>query len=359
VSAARLGRRYRRLLWAYPPGRRRDEVLDTLMEAAPAGRTRPSMRETLNLLRYGLRARLGRPAKPSVVVLAVLVALFTGCAGAGVASRLAWNAVPDYPSGTALAEITGTVYPGVPTEGQRTGDGLFEDVMEPSTVQVLLQGHDEDFGFAQYEFGPGFMKGDYREWTNATAARMEAAGWEVHDLGPTGATWIATGELDESGRSFWAKRDGLAIDVSSETDVVDTPAGSFFSTATMARFTPWWVTALGGVGWLLGFLVGWLLTGWASRRTEEATGAVRSLTREPAVVALLLVTPQAVLATVAFLLEPFQTTTPVAPFWSLSVTWGYSCNLLAVALFVLSLFVAAFGGRTGPDPLVDREEAAR
>ena len=360
MSAARLGSRYRRLLWAYPAGRRRDELLDTLMEAAPAGRSRPTLREGLNLLRYGLRARLGRPAKPSVVVIAVLVALFTGSVGAAAASRLAWNTVPDYPSGAALAEITGTVYPGVPASGQRSADGLFEDVMERSTVDVLLQGHDEDFGFATYEFGPdsGFLKGDYRDWTNAVATRMEAAGWEVHDLGPTGATWIATGELDESGRSFWATRDGLAIDVSSETDVVDTPAGSFYSTATLSRFTPWYVTALGAIGWLPGLLVGWLLTGWVSRRTEEATGAVRSLTREPVVVGLLFVTPLSILSTLAYLAEPFQFSPPGAPFWSLSVTWFYGCTLFAVALFLLSLVVAAVGGRTAADPLADREEAA-
>lgn len=360
MSAARLGRRYRFLLRAYPPGRRRDEVLDTLMEAAPAGRSRPTVRETLNLLRYGMRARLGRPAKPSVVVMAVLVALFTGYVGAAGASRLAWNAVPDYPSGAALAEITDTVYPGVAVAGYRAGDGLFDDVSERSTVELLLRGHDEDFGFATYEIVPEsqFLKGDYREWTNAVAARMEAAGWEVHDLGPTGATWIATGELDESGRSFWAKRDGLAIDVASETDVVDTPAGSFFSTATMSRFTPWWVTALGGIGWLLGLLVGWLLTGWVSRRTEDATGAVRSLTREPVVVGLLLMTPLSALSTLAFLIEPFQFSPPGAPFWSLGVTWFYGCTLFAVTLFVLSLVVAALGGRAAPDPLADREETA-
>lgn len=69
-----LERRYRRLLRSDPRGRRRAELLDTLLDAAPAGCTRPTLRESADLLRNGLWAPLGRPASRGVVVLAVLVA---------------------------------------------------------------------------------------------------------------------------------------------------------------------------------------------------------------------------------------------------------------------------------------------
>lgn len=56
-----LERRYRRLLAWYPAGYRStygDEMLGVLMAAARAGRERPGMAETLNLVGSGLRARL-------------------------------------------------------------------------------------------------------------------------------------------------------------------------------------------------------------------------------------------------------------------------------------------------------------
>jgi hypothetical protein len=56
-----LERRYRRLLAWYPAGYRStygDEMVGVLMAAAPAGRDRPGMAETLNLIRSGLGARL-------------------------------------------------------------------------------------------------------------------------------------------------------------------------------------------------------------------------------------------------------------------------------------------------------------
>ncbi|MET7965904.1 hypothetical protein [Micromonospora sp. NPDC005305] len=57
-----LARRYRRLLLGYPRAYRRDrgeEILGLLLDGAPAGRTRPTLREAADLLRAGLRCRLG------------------------------------------------------------------------------------------------------------------------------------------------------------------------------------------------------------------------------------------------------------------------------------------------------------
>ncbi len=342
-----LERGYRALVRAYPPGRRRTELLDTLIEAAPADRRRPTAREAANLVRHGLRARLGRPRSRGVVVLAVLVALVGGFVGAAASARVAWEAVPGYPSGAALREISDTVFPGLDATGERDGDGLFFDVMEKSALDVLVQGHDEDFAFSTLTVAApgGFVTGDYRTWTDAARDRLVAAGWQIHDEWPTGATWIATGELDESGRSFRATRDGLGLLFSSETDVVDTPAGQFYALATLDRLTPWYVNAAALAGLLLGALAGWLATGWASRRTERASPAVRSLTREPAVLALLLLAPQAVLGLTALVVQAFSSDPPGQPFWSLSLTYGFGCGALGVLLFVLSALVAAIGGR--------------
>ena len=190
-----MSRPYSLLVRAYPPGRRRTELLDTFEEA---GRSRPSPREALNLLRHGLRARLGRPASRGVVVLATMIALVTGFLGASVFARVGWELVPGYPDTTAVSE---TLFPGLHPSTSRDGDGLFFDVTYPSYGEVLLSGHDEDFEFSTLTIVPdgGFIPGDYPAWTAAVQQRLVADGWQVSEAQVTGATWIATGEIDDSG----------------------------------------------------------------------------------------------------------------------------------------------------------------
>jgi hypothetical protein len=47
-------------------------LLHTLLELAPPNRRHPTLREVANILRHGVRARLGRPRSRSVVALATL-----------------------------------------------------------------------------------------------------------------------------------------------------------------------------------------------------------------------------------------------------------------------------------------------
>ncbi len=57
-----LERRYRRLLVAYPAGyrdRRADEIVGTILDAAPPGRRRPSLADAADLVAGGLRQRIG------------------------------------------------------------------------------------------------------------------------------------------------------------------------------------------------------------------------------------------------------------------------------------------------------------
>src|SRR4051812_33630040 len=108
----RLATGYRLLLRAYPPGRRREELLDTFLEATSAGEHRPSVRAAGNLIRHGMRARLARPLSSGVVLLATLIALVTGFGGAAVAARIAWAVVPGYPAGAGLTALSATIFPG-------------------------------------------------------------------------------------------------------------------------------------------------------------------------------------------------------------------------------------------------------
>lgn len=348
---SRLATSYRVLLRAYPPGRRRAELLDTLMETAPAGRRRPSVRESVNLLRHGLRARLGRPAGHGVVVIATFVALVAGFLTASVAGRIAWEFAPALPSGAALAEIEATMFPGLPPAVSRNGDGLFFDPSERSYAGVVLYGHTEDFEFATLDVYPEsrFLPGSYQAWTAAAQDRLVAAGWQVGDAEVTGPTFNDTGKIDDTGRTFTATRGGVALTVDTTTDVVDTPAGSFDANARVDRLTPAPVTVASLLGLLAGALIGWLVTGWVSRRTERAGATVRTLTRLSAVVGLVLLLPQAILG---LLLLAIQTgdEPPGVPFWSLSVTYGYSCGFLGLGLFTVALVAAAVARETAEDP---------
>lgn len=99
-----LARRYRRLLRCYLGDWRRAraaEVITLLLDTAPAGRTR----ETADLVRGGLRCRLGRPASRTVVTWAALAAVICGLfAGACCWARwpVGWSSAgpADAPRGT-------------------------------------------------------------------------------------------------------------------------------------------------------------------------------------------------------------------------------------------------------------------
>ncbi|MFI7602642.1 hypothetical protein [Actinoplanes sp. NPDC049681] len=347
---------YQLVLRAYPKGPRREELFDTLTEG---GRTRPTLREALNLLRHGMRARLGRPGSRGVVAIAILISLSTAYLGAAVAARIGWEGGPAFPSGARLAAIENALFPGVGHWAERDGDRLFDDVGEPSTTEVLLRGHDEDFKFSTLAVGPDgrSLPGDYRAWTEATAARLAADGWDVGKTVPTGDTVIATGQLDQNGTLLTATRDEILMEVETSTAVVDTPPGNFDVTATLTRMTPRWLSALSWAGWLAGALLGWLVTGWVSRRTERARGAIRSLTREPVVIALVPLTPLTVMGTAGLIADTLRTDPPGWPFWSLSMTYGWGVTQFAVLLCLLSVVVAAVGGRSAVRTAAQRSQA--
>jgi hypothetical protein len=336
---------YRQLLRAYPKGPRRDEVFDTLLMA---GRSTPSGREAVDLVRHGLRARLGRPASRLVVVTAVLVALTTGYLAAAVSDRLAWEAVPDYPAGAELAEITGTVFPGAALEGGRDEGRVFSD---PAGGHHGIAPYNEDFGFAGYHFWPAgtFVEGRYGVWTSAARQRLVDAGWTIRDDYPTGATDTATGELDPSGRDLVAERGGLSLHLQTSFNVVDTPAGGFWASAELNRWPPAWLIAVDLTCWLLGGLAGWLVFGWASRRVEPAEFGVRLLSVSVTTFALLFLTPLTVLGMIAFPVTALRGDLPGAPFWWWSAAWGYGCNALGLVLLLAALGVSAFARPAGPE----------
>ena len=329
-----LSRHYRRLIRVYPPGSRRDELLDTLLECAPEGRRRPTLGEAVNLVRFGARARLGRPCSTMVVVIAVFVALVGAFLGAAGAARLSWETAPALPSGAEATELTSTVFPGMTVWGG--GDAaLFVDQPDGEGVE---------YGYADYWVEHTATTRDVAGFAEATRQRLEATGWHIRSavLPPVYPGMELTPEEERYTRSFWATRDGLVLDfwISYQPDVpwYDSDGGAGFE---LSRAAPPQVLGATVLGAMLGAMAGWLLTGWVSRRTEESlvsTGVV-TLT---AGVALLLMLP-AMLLSLHPVVQAMQTPDErvTEPFWMGLVYLGDGPAILAGFLALGILPVSA------------------
>ncbi|BBH70346.1 hypothetical protein ACTI_70310 [Actinoplanes sp. OR16] len=274
-----------------------------------------------------------------------------GFFAAAVTTRAAWEAVPAYPSGERLAEITEAVYPGWPVEGELSADGVLFDVMGRGG----LGGHDEDFEYARYDFSPVamYVPGAYQAWTAETARRLTGAGWKVHDISPTGAIDVATDTMDVTGHRLVASKDGLYLDLEAAANPLDTPAGQFWTSAELTRQPPWWLTATGLAAWIGGGLLAWLVLGWANTRTRSAGGAARATSISALVASLVLLLPATLMGVVAFAAESSLTEPTHQPFWGLSVTWGYGCTWLGAVLLAVALTAAIIARPALSDPAVD------
>ncbi len=259
----KLGRRYRLLLRAYPRGRRRAELLDTLLDAAPAGRARPTLRESVNLVRHGLRARLGRPRSTAVVVVALLVAVAGGYLGAVAGSLIGWQFAPPLPSGARADHLKATAFPGLHVWGG--GDA------------ELFQPHDDGEGI-RYGSAPYWVKHtdatrDVATYSAGVRDRLSAAGWHIHDYAVAAPESLIDGG-EERRASFWATHDGLVLHFQ---DYHWTQRPSYDSDGAAAfdlwRAEPPWVPGVTWAGALAGAVIAWFAAGWVSRRLEPVPGS--------------------------------------------------------------------------------------
>jgi hypothetical protein len=298
----RLLRAYRRLVLVYPRGRRRDELLDTLVECAAPGRRRPAPREIANLLFHGSRARLGRPASRGVVVLAVFVALAAGFLGAAAANWLGWQAVGPLPAGAEAEKIRETVFPGLRVWGG--GDA--------AKFVTRADGEGIAYGYAMswVEHTPATR--DVPAYTAGVLSRLEAAGWTVTSIDPPlDQTDVVDANPGDREEGFTAVRGGLGLRFFDSFWPGRPPYDSDGSAGFLIwHQPPWWLTVVSGAGALLAAALAWLLTGWVSRRLEP-NGAVTGLVVAGAICFVLGLMPAALLGL------PFGQAVDetAAPFW--------------------------------------------
>jgi hypothetical protein len=271
---SRLEKRYRRLLLCYPRAYRRErgtEIVDTLAALAPPGRTRPTVREATNLIRHGLRARLGRPASRSVVVWAALTAIVWALFSAAIASRLAWETARPLPSTVEASAIFATVAPGRQVSGVQRSPAMFVMYGHPFNrhdLNSLLFGDGGEYGFGSTSGSIGGVSdADLRRFAGDVVRRLRATGWEVgrahsHDLDTCASA--DCGAPIESETYLTARRGDDIMEIYIEYGGQITPPVSI----GIERATPWQVYPASVAGGVLGAVVAWYVFGWASRRAD-------------------------------------------------------------------------------------------
>ncbi|MDG4825404.1 hypothetical protein O7635_26455 [Asanoa sp. WMMD1127] len=343
-----LARRYRRLLIAYPRAYRRargDELLGALLEAAPSDRTRPTPRETVDLLRHGLRARLGRPASRSVVAWAILTAVISGVFAAAFASRAAWETARPLPRPAEARAMLAEIVPGQEFTDVTDAPALFVIYGQPlgwEAADDMLLGDGGEYAQAGVGGATPLPAGTSpAEMVARIHTNLRAHGWTTypdltHDMyGCVGPPCDPT--AIPVGTTVTARRGDTVFTVDVNPTYTGNPGALW---ATFQRAAPIAVRPAALAGGLAGAVVAFFLFGWASRRTEgghPVGGLVKLLTG----VALFLWWVPAVLAAPTMLwhhfAEPHPSWHPMwewlgQPTFSLFFVVGCGAALLAVAL---------------------------
>jgi hypothetical protein len=305
-----LARRYRRLLWCYPPEYRRargDEIVDTLLDGA-AGRTRPRVREVANLTAHGMRCRLGRPASRSVVVWAALTALICGLFSASLGTWAAWHTARPLPEPDEAAATFREILPEHTFGEINRAPGLFavseqfhSEALNPGNIWKL------PFGFWEFDEGASYhrrsvgtvLNGDPpipQERTLAlTVQRLRVAGWDVEpvlvskDYGgyqPLGNGESILGDFS-SDVSVLARRGDTTLHIeltvySGPPDYGGPPGAEPMENTTtylvveLQRAAPVAVYPAAVLSGLIGAVIGWIIFGWASRNAERRRASVKA-----------------------------------------------------------------------------------
>ncbi|MFG3422779.1 hypothetical protein [Micromonospora sp. NPDC048063] len=283
-----LARRYRRLLFCHPRAYRRDradEMVGVLLDAAPAGRTRPTAREAANLIRHGLRCRLGRPASRTVGAWATLAAVACGLFTAALTTRGAWETSRPLPDRAETAAVVAAVLPGHDLGDVDLAPALFTFYTQRLTarnIDNLVFGDGGEYQassvVAEVTAAPP-MSAD--ETLALAQRRLRETGWQLYE--PTVGQYSGCADkfcsriTDTTETAVPARRGDteLTLQVRAES-----PGDTVQLWLNLRRTTPPAVLPTGVVGGLLGAGLGWLAFGWASRRTEAshpARGAVTVL----------------------------------------------------------------------------------
>jgi hypothetical protein len=267
-----LARRYHRLLFAYPRAYRRsrgEELLGALLDAAPPGRTRPTAREAINLIRHGLRARLGRPASHTVVAWAVLTVVISGVFSAAFATRAAWETARPLPRTAEARAMLAEILPGQEFTGVQDAPAMFVIYGQPlswNAARDLLFGDGGEYAQSGIAGGVDAPTLPRQETVELVQQNLRAHGWTVYSV-MVRDMYTCNAPCDPDGQytTIVARRGDTVfkMEVYPPEISISPPINAGFG-----RSTPFAVYPFGLIGGVLGAVVAFLIFGWASRRTE-------------------------------------------------------------------------------------------
>lgn len=252
----------RRLLVFYPRAYRKDrgpEILQTIQEYAGTSRTRIAA----NLIRHGLRTRLGRPASRTVVVWAALFTVACGLFAAAFGSWLGWQTIRPLHH-TEAADVVAELLPGrhltVDPADPPARFVIYGQPLGWNSMRDLLLGDGGEYaqsGVGASVDGPAT---DPAADLAALRENLRSGGWEFRDYA-----------RQDYGHEIFAGRGDQQLDIT----VYEHNYGATYIALGLDRPAPPLATVGGVLGFLAGAVGGFLLFGWASRRTRS--GAVKSL----------------------------------------------------------------------------------
>ncbi|SCE71657.1 hypothetical protein GA0070607_0705 [Micromonospora coriariae] len=231
-----------------------------------------------------LRGRLGRPASYSVVAWAALAALICGLFAGALASRLAWETSRPQPDRAEAGAILTEVFPGHDLSEIDTPPALFVvygHALRLSNLKTVLLGDGGEYqesATGAAAFGAPPVPAE--QIVTVARQRLREAGWRMYDprvSSYTGCTdKLCATPLLITDTTLTARRGDTILNASISTQ---STADATYLAVELHRAPPPAVVPAGLVGALLGALAGWLVFGWASRRTEErlVSGMVKAL----------------------------------------------------------------------------------
>ncbi|MFY1616334.1 hypothetical protein [Micromonospora sp. WMMD736] len=265
---------YRWLLLSYPRDYRRKrgaEILETVRDTAVTHR---GTRVAANLVRHGLRARLGRPASRTVVLWATVFTLACGLFTASFGTWLTWlgSRPLDHDE---LAVAVNQLYPDKPVSHIDRDDPpsvfiIYGSPLSWSSASDLLLGDGGEYSLAGLGASFEQLPADSRPRVLAELLqRLRASGWDDTEAVYSNAYDCVPDDprcdpaTIPSNITVYAQRGDDILEVSINDDST-TPKMSL----ALTRSTPWSAYPVGVVAFVLGALSGWCLFGWASRRLE-------------------------------------------------------------------------------------------
>ncbi|WP_433309239.1 hypothetical protein ACQP0U_20075 [Micromonospora sp. CA-269861] len=265
---------HRWLLLSYPRDYRRKrgaEILETVHDIAPTSR---GARVAADLVRHGLRARLGRPASRTVVVWASIFTVACGLFAASFGTWLTWLGSRPLDH-RELAAAVSQLYPDKQVSDIDTGDPpsvfiIYGSPLSWSSASDLLLGDGGEYSLAGLGASFAQLPADSRPQVLAELRqRLEAAGWDYTEPVYSNAYDCIPDDprcdpaAIPTNITVYAQRGDDVLDIAINDDNT-TPKMSI----AMSRSTPWSAYPVGVVAFVLGTFSGWCLFGWASRRTE-------------------------------------------------------------------------------------------